>query len=88
MKKIVALVLGVGFLFAMDPQTASKEELAAIKGVGEKKAEAIVKFRETHPIQGEKDLMMIEGIDLQTAQNIYDDVKEPQKEEKKEETPR
>ncbi|WP_457598342.1 ComEA family DNA-binding protein [Hydrogenimonas sp.] len=84
MKKIVALVLGVGFLFAMDPQTATKEELASIKGVGEKKAEAIVEFREKHPIRSEADLMLIEGIDLKTARNIYDDVKASEAEPKKE----
>ncbi len=82
MKKIVALALGVGFLFAMDPQTATKEELATIKGVDEKKAEAIVEFRQKHPIQSETDLLLIEGIDLQTAQNIYDDVKKEKKEKK------
>ena len=44
MKKFVAIlaIFGALFLGAMDLQTASKSELMEIKGVGEKKADAIL----------------------------------------------
>ena len=44
MKKIVALlILGVSFMFAaLNLQTATKEELMGIKGIGDKKAEQIL----------------------------------------------
>lgn len=47
MKKIVALLMLCGtFLVAqINLQTASKEELMSIKGIGEKKAEQIMEYR-------------------------------------------
>lgn len=49
MKKIVALlILGVSFMFAaLNLQTATKEELMGIKGIGDKKAEQILEYRAT-----------------------------------------
>lgn len=50
MKKIVALLMLCGtFLVAqINLQTASKEELMSIKGIGEKKAEQIMEYRKKY----------------------------------------
>ena len=58
MKKIVALLmLCVSFLFAeINLQTASKEELMGVKGIGEKKAEQIIEYRKTNIIKNPEDL--------------------------------
>ena len=53
MKKFVAIlaIFGALFLGAMDLQTASKSELMEIKGVGEKKADAIIEYRKRNRLQ-------------------------------------
>ena len=63
MKKVaLSLIVGFGMLFALNPQTASKEDLMKIKGVGEKKAEAIIKYRKTHKLKTVEDLTQVKGI--------------------------
>lgn len=63
MKKIVALlVLGCSFLFAqINLQTATKEELMGVKGIGDKKAEQILEYRKTNKINTPDDLKNIKG---------------------------
>ena len=63
MKKIVALlILGVSFMFAaLNLQTATKEELMGIKGIGDKKAEQILEYRKTNKINSPEDLKNIKG---------------------------
>jgi len=50
MKKILFfMALSVSFLFsAINLQSASKDELMCIKGIGPKKAEAIIKYRKAN----------------------------------------
>ena len=57
MKKFVAIlaIFGALFLGAMDLQTASKSQLMEIKGVGEKKADAIIEYRKTNTIKSAKE---------------------------------
>ncbi|MDB5289909.1 MAG: hypothetical protein JWL69_1150 [Phycisphaerales bacterium] len=62
----------------LDPNTADWRELAAIPNLGEKKAQAIVAFREKwhaqHPhdpaFRGPEDLRQIKGIGVATAANL------------------
>lgn len=62
----------------LDPNTATWQELAAIVGLGEKKAKAIVAYREAwhakHPqmpaFAGPQDLRHIKGIGPATVSNI------------------
>ena len=63
MKKIFGLIALCGtFLFgAINLQTASKEELMAIKGIGDKKAEQIIEYRKTNTISNPDDLKNIKG---------------------------
>ena len=49
MKKIfVSLLLAAVSAFALDINTASAEEFVKVKGIGEKKAEKIISYREEH----------------------------------------
>ena len=63
MKKLVLLLgLSASFLFAqINLQTASKEELMAIKGIGDKKADQIIEYRKTNTISNPDDLKNIKG---------------------------
>ncbi|QKF83447.1 ComEA family DNA-binding protein [Halarcobacter ebronensis] len=56
------LFMLVAFLFgAVDFNSATKEELMDIKGIGEKKAEAIIEYRKTNKINSVEDLEAIKG---------------------------
>ena len=72
MKKIVALLmLFCSFLFAeINLQTASKEELMGIKGIGEKKADQIMEYRKTNKINSPEDLKNIKGFGDSIVSNI------------------
>lgn len=84
MKKIVNLLTGIIFLavsglaFAapVNINTASAAELAAaIKGVGQKKAEAIVKYRKEHgPFHSVAELAKVKGIGQATIDKNRDDL--------------
>lgn len=96
MKKIVALLmLCCSFLFAqINLQTASKEELMGIKGIGEKKAEQIIEYRKTNTINNPEDLKNIKGFgdsivgnvkesNLDSKENINKKLEEKKEEKKK-----
>lgn len=52
----------VSALFAkVDFQTATKEQLMAINGIGAKKAEAIIDYRKSNKIEKVEDLTKIKG---------------------------
>ena len=63
MKKILFIVaLSSSFLFsAINLQTASKNELMCIKGIGKKKAEAIIQYRKSNKLKSADDLLKIKG---------------------------
>lgn len=92
MKKLVVLLgLSASFLFAqINLQTASKEELMAIKGIGDKKAEQIIEYRKTNTISNPDDLKNIKGfgdsiIGEVKKENSVDKKVEAIKDEKKKE---
>ena len=75
MKRLVALLmLCCSFLFAeINLQTASKEELMSVKGIGESKADSIIKYRKEKGLfKSVEDLKQISGI----GDNIYDKIKD------------
>lgn len=56
------MALSVSFLFsAVNLQTASKNELMCIKGIGAKKADAIIKYRKSNKLKSADDLLKIKG---------------------------
>lgn len=62
MKVLAGLVLAVSFLFgAVDINTAEKKELMSLKGVGEKKAEAILAYRKTKCFESVDALTNVKG---------------------------
>lgn len=72
MKKIFAFILLCGSLLfgAINLQTATKEELMAIKGIGEKKAEQIIEYRKTNKINSAEDLKNIKGFGDSIVANV------------------
>lgn len=72
MKKLLVLLgLGASLLFAqINLQTASKEELMSIKGIGDKKADQILEYRKTNTISSPEDLKNIKGFGDNIVGNI------------------
>ena len=64
LKYLMVMLLLVGSLMAaIDVNKASKEELMSINGIGEKKAEAIIKYRKKHgTFKSVDDLKNVNGI--------------------------
>ena len=63
MKYLALIGLVTGILFAtVDINTASKDELMGLKGVGAKKADAILKMRKESCFKSIEDLTKVKGI--------------------------
>ena len=63
MKILAMMVLGVSLLFgAVDINSASKAELMSLNGVGEKKADAIIKHRKGNCFKTVDGLVKVKGI--------------------------
>lgn len=55
--------------------TAAKEQLEKITGIGSRKAESILKYREEHgPFQKIEDLLEIDGIGVKSLEKIKDQI--------------
>ena len=79
-KKIIAgfLVLATSTLFGMSLNqlnNASKTELMEINGIGEVKANAIIKERRKGKFKSFEDFQRVEGIGEQTSKNVRNNVK-------------
>ncbi len=79
-KKLIAgfLVLATSTLFGMSLNqlnSASKTELMEINGIGEAKANAIIKERKKGKFKSYDDFQRVEGIGEQTAANVKNNVK-------------
>ena len=80
LKKVIAgfLVLATSTLFGMSLgqlNSASKSELMEINGIGEVKANAIMKERRKGKFKSFSDFERVEGIGEQTAANVKNNVK-------------
>ena len=80
LKKIAMgfVVLATSTLFGMSLNklnSARKSELMEISGIGEKKADAIIKERRKGKFKSFEDLQRVDGIGEETAKNVKNDVK-------------
>ncbi len=67
MKILLLVLFTFSLLFsAVDINTASAEELATLKGIGNKKALRILKYRETKCFKNLKALKKVKGISKKT----------------------
>ena len=82
-KILVMLLVGFSMAFAINLQKASKSELMQIKGIGDKKADSIIKYRKTHKIKSASDLKNLKGFGDKLISNIKNDVKNSTKKKKK-----
>jgi competence protein ComEA len=74
------MLLLSSYLFgAINVQTASKAELMSISGIGEKKADAIIKYRKKHKLKSADDLLKVPGIGQGIVKNVKGNVKNKQK---------
>ena len=63
MKYLLVLLLSVSFVFgAIDINNASAKEFTTLKGIGVKKADAILKYRKKHCFKTVNDLTSVKGI--------------------------
>jgi len=74
-KIFLAIIASSVFAFAINVTTASKAELMAIKGIGEKKAESIIQYRTKNKIKTADDLKPIKGIGPALINNLKKDIK-------------
>jgi len=63
MKYLVLVLMMVSFVFgSVDINSANVKELSTIKGIGTKKAEAIVTYRKTHCFKKVDEIVNVKGI--------------------------
>ena len=71
------LILSIFFisLFAkIDLNTATMEQLHTLKGIGHKKALAIIEYRKTHKFTKIEDIMKVKGIGKKLFEKIKDQI--------------
>ena len=79
------LVLATTSVFGMSLgqlNSASKAELMEINGIGDAKADAIIKERKKGKFKSFEDFQRVEGIGEQTSKNVKNDVKSSPKDKK------
>lgn len=78
MKKLllILMVLAVSLFAKININTASADEFASIKGIGAKKAAAIVKYRKSHgKFKNYDELTKVKGIGVNIVENVKKDIK-------------
>ncbi len=63
MKILAMLAISAGLLFgAVDINNATKDQLMSIKGVGDKKADAIIAYRKANCFKKVEDIVAVKGL--------------------------
>lgn len=74
-KYVGVMLMFMTFMFgAINFNTATKGELMELKGIGEKKADAIIEYRKANKINRAEDLLPIKGF----GQNLISKIKNSQ----------
>lgn len=72
---LFAIFIAVSSLFALvDINSASKEELQSIKGIGEKKAEAIIEYRANKCFSDPSELVKVRGFGEKSVEKILSEI--------------
>ena len=74
MKILAMLAISAGLLFgAVDINNATKDQLMSIKGIGDKKADAILAYRKDHCFKNVEEMTAVKGLgDKFVVQNKKD----------------
>ncbi len=76
MKILLVLTMLMSFLWAaIDINTASKKELISLKGIGPRKAEAIISYRQGKCFKTVESLMLVKGIGVKTFEKNRNNLK-------------
>ena len=76
MKILVILILGISLLFGIvDVNNAKKSELMTLKGIGSKKADAILKYRKDTCFASLNGLLRVKGIGPKFIENNKKNIK-------------
>jgi len=75
MKLFLIVMMSVSSLFAVvDINTASKSELSSLNGIGMKKADAIIEYRNSNCFKTVKELEKVHGIGSKTIEKNIDNL--------------
>ena len=75
MKLLALLVLGFSLLLAsVDINTADKKELSSLHGIGAKKAEMIIAYRDANCFKSTDELTKVKGIGKKTVEMNKDNL--------------